>query len=86
MSTLEVPHGHTRNQIDYMVDGVPQQTTTARLTVREILSRAGLDPANHYLVELRGANQVDHRDLDEEIHIHEKEEFISVFTGTTPLS
>ena len=78
--------GHVKNAIDFTVDGVQQETTEAVLTVREILQHAGLDPVNHYLVELRGANQIDHKDLDEQIRIHEKEQFISVFTGPTPLS
>jgi hypothetical protein len=77
------PHHHV---IHYTVDGVPQQTTKTTLTVREILERAGLDLANHYLVELQGSHQIDLKDLNQEIHIHEKEEFISVFTGPTPFS
>lgn len=85
MST-DVSHGHLPREIEYTVDGVEQETKTSTLTVREILSRAGLDPSNHYLVELRGKEQVDHRNLDEELLVHEKEEFISVFTGATPLS
>jgi hypothetical protein len=76
----------TRHAIHYSVDGVSQESTDARLTVREILTRAGLDPANHYLVEIKGAHQVNHTNLDEELHLHEKQEFISVFTGPTPLS
>lgn len=83
---MDASQGHVKNAIDYTVDGAPQETAEARLTVREILRRAGLDPQNHYLVELRGANQIDHKDLDEQLHIHEKEQFISVFTGPTPLS
>lgn len=85
MST-DVSHGHLPREVEYTVDGVEQETTTPTLTVREILEKAGLDPSNHYLVELRGKEQIDHRNLDEPLHIHEKEEFISVFTGATPLS
>lgn len=85
MST-DISHSHLPKEIEYTVDGVGQETTMAVQTVRQILDRAGLDPANHYLVELRGKEQVDHKDLEEPIHLHEKEEFISVFTGATPLS
>lgn len=77
------PHPHVTH---YTVDSVPQETTEATLTVREILEHAGLDPANHYLVELQGSHQIDLKDLNQEVHIHEKEEFISVFTGPTPFS
>ena len=86
-STPEIERMHTHNHvIHYAVDGVPQETTKATLTVREILEHAGLDPANHYLVELQGSHQIDLKNLNQEIHIHEKEEFISVFTGPTPFS
>jgi hypothetical protein len=70
----------------YFVDNEPQTTTEKSLTVKEILVKAMLDPANHYLIELRGDHQIDHKDLDKEIKIHEHQKFISVFTGETPLS
>ena len=70
----------------YFVDKEPQTTTEKSLTVKEILVKAKLDPANHYLIEIRGDHQIDHKDLSEEIKIHEDEKFISVFTGETPLS
>jgi hypothetical protein len=82
---IQQPHPH-KHVIHYTVDGVAQETTEATLTVREILEHAGLDPANHYLVELQGSHQIDLKDLSQEIHVHEKEEFISVFTGPTPFS
>lgn len=86
-TTTPVSEEHVHHHvIHYTMDGVAQETTKSKLTVREILVHAGLDPANHYLVELRGSHQIDHKNLDEELHIHEKEEFISVFTGSTPLS
>ncbi len=83
---MDVNQGHVKNAIDYTVDGVTQETTEAVMTVRQILQGAGLDPENHYLVELRGANQIDHKNLDEQLRVHEKDQFISVFTGPTPLS
>jgi hypothetical protein len=87
MSTAHevMPHG-AQHVIHYTVDGVAQETTEATLTVRQILERAGLDPTNHYLVEVQGSHQVDLKDLNQQVHIHEKEEFISVFTGPTPFS
>ena len=84
-SSVSEEHVH-HHVIHYTVDGVAQETTKPELTVREILVHAALDPANHYLVELRGYHQIDLKNLDERVHIHEKEEFISVFTGPTPLS
>jgi hypothetical protein len=70
----------------YFVDNEPQTSTEKKLMVKEILVKAKLDPANHYLIELRGDQQIDHKDLGEEIKIHEHQKFISVFTGETPLS
>ncbi|MGD0228173.1 MAG: hypothetical protein ABSF71_38200 [Terriglobia bacterium] len=70
----------------YFVDGEKQETTQPCLTVAQILERVGLDPKTHYLVELRGGQQVKHTDPNETLHIHHDEKFISVFIGPTPLS
>ena len=71
---------------NYTVDGEPQTTTEHQLTVRQILSNAGIDPQTHYLVEIQGNHQVPHRDLDEVIHMHQHMKFISVSTQPTPVS
>lgn len=76
-------HGHTT---EFFVDGEPQLTTEHTLTVGQILKLVGLDPATHFLVEVQGNHQVEHRNPSEEIQIHEKEKFITVFTGETPVS
>lgn len=70
----------------YYVDNEPQTTTEKELTVRAILENAGDDPNTHYLLELRGDQQVPHKDLNEAIKIHEKERFAAIFTGVTPVS
>jgi hypothetical protein len=75
--------GHTT---EFFVDGEPQFTTEHTLTMAQILNSVGLDPATHFLVEIRGNHQIEHRDPSEEIHIHEKQKFITVFTGETPVS
>jgi len=77
--------GHV-HAIHYFVDAEEQTTTEAILTVEQILTKAGLDPASHYLIELRGDQQIPHQNLNEQLRIHEKERFISVFSGPTPLS
>jgi hypothetical protein len=71
---------------DYTVDGEPQTTTEHQLTVRQILSGAGIDPATHYLLEIQGNHQVPHPNLEEVIHVHEHMKFISVSTQPTPVS
>lgn len=72
--------------IVYFVDNEKQETMEHLLNVSQILEKAGLDPATHYLVELRGEHQVKHTDPNEKLHVHEHEKFISVFSGPTPLS
>jgi len=77
---------HHPHEIEYFVDEEAQTTTDSTLTVSQILSKAGLDPADHFLIELRGDHRLEHRDRNETIRIHPKERFISVFTGPTPVS
>ena len=70
----------------YFVDNESQTTDQKELSVRQILVNSGNDPETHYLVEIKGDHQVDHKNLDEQIHIHENEKFAAIFTGTTPVS
>lgn len=72
---------------DYTVDGEPEQTTEHQLTPNQILRNAGFDPANHYLVEIVGATKESFQGKgDDPIHMHENMQFISVYTGPTPVS
>ena len=71
---------------DFTVDGEPFTTEEHVLTARQILDIAGVDTNSHYLVEIRGREQVEHKNLDDEIHMHEHAKFISVSTGPTPVS
>ncbi|MCA9675617.1 MAG: hypothetical protein H6806_11065 [Planctomycetes bacterium] len=76
----------SKPETTYFVDNEPQTTDQRDLTVRQILTNSGNDPETHYLVEIKGDHQVDHRNLDESLHIHENEKFAAIFTGTTPVS
>jgi hypothetical protein len=50
-----------------------------------VLRLAGLDPATHYLVRVKGRHQESFEGLGgEEITVHEQEVFVSVSTGPTP--
>jgi hypothetical protein len=82
-AVLETP---ASREITYFVDGEKQETRERELTVSQILERAGLDPKTHYLVELRGTEQIKLTDPNQLIKLHEHEKFFSVFTGVTPLS
>ena len=71
----------------YTVDDEPQSTPSHTLTAAQILSNAGIDPATHYLVEIRGNDKESFQaDPSKEIHMHEHMKFISVSTGPTPVS
>lgn len=70
----------------YFVDGERQVSLVAHLTVREILSNAKVDPQDHYLVELHGHEQIEHKDLSTVVHLRQGEKFITVYHGPTPVS
>ena len=71
---------------DYTVDGEPQKTDKHQLTVREILTNAGVNPNERYLIELHGKEQVPLRDLDATVQIHEHLKFITAFIGPVPVA
>lgn len=73
--------------IVYKVDGEPQSTNENQLTANQILSNAGLDPANHYLVEIKGKHQESYEGKgNQEIHLHNNMVFVSTYVGPTPVS
>lgn len=72
---------------DYTVDDESQTTTEHQLTPIQILTNAGIDGSNHYLVQIVGNHQESYKDRPEfEIHMHEHMKFISVPIGPTPVS
>ena len=73
--------------IHYTVDGEDQETRERELTPNEILRKAEVDPATHYLVEIRGRERISYQDRgDEPIRLHQGAKFVSVFVGPTPVS
>lgn len=81
-------HATPKPQITHFeVDGEPFETAEKRLTPNQILGIAGVDPANHYLVELKGRHQTSYKDEpDKPIRVQDGDRFISVATGPTPVS
>lgn len=69
----------------YYVNGEPQTTEQHALTVRTILSNAGLTPPESYRL-VRDAGNHTYRNLDEEVPLHEHERFTALFEGPTPTS
>ena len=73
--------------INYTVDGEPQQSTERKLTPRQIITKAGLNPEERYLVEIQGKHQVSYKDkMDEPISLHENQKFVTVFIGPVPVA
>jgi hypothetical protein len=81
--------------VEIEVDGeeltAPERDSTPREIIdlaRDIIARAGKDPAHVYLVELKGKRErTSYKDrADEEIRLHEHQSFITVSLGPTPVS
>ena len=78
--------GHDR-RITFTVDGERITVRTERMTPNEILTKAEIDPATHYLVEIKGRDQISYEGRgDIEIRIRNGDKFVSVSTGPTPTS
>lgn len=74
------------HEYHYSVDGEAQVSPTKHRTVRVILETAGVDPSDHYLVQLRGHEKIEYKDLEQVISLHEHERFVTVYNGPTPVS
>jgi len=71
----------------YTVDDEPQSTSEQNLTPRQILQNAEIDPATHYLVEIKGQHKESYQNkMDEPIQMHQHMKFVSVFNGPTTVS
>lgn len=71
---------------EYTVDGEAQQTDKHQLTVREILTNAGVNPNERYLIELHGKDQVPLHDLSAVVQMHQGLKFITAFIGPVPVA
>jgi hypothetical protein len=73
----------------YTIDNEPETSETKFMTAKEILEAAGLDPKDHYLVEIfPNQGQKSYKDHpDESIELRcPGNKFISVFKGEVPVS
>jgi len=71
--------------IEYFVNGEKEQTTEHKLTVEQILTRAGFEPATQYNLT-RDEGHHKYTDYQEEVPLHEDERFTATFMGPTPTS
>lgn len=78
----------TRGQsIEISIDGETYTAAAKEMTAEDILRLASLDPAENYLVEKHGREQVSYQGKGSElIKLHEREIFISVPTGDATVS
>jgi len=73
------------DKVTYFVNGEKQEATEDRLTVAQILERAGFTPATEYHL-IRDEGHHKYTDYDEEVHLHDGERFTATFIGPTPTS
>ena len=76
------------HEIEIKVDDETLETDQRELTPHQILELAELDPAQHYLVLVKGGKPDTSYETtpDTPIHLHPGIEFASVFTGPTHVS
>ncbi len=86
MST-EASVAASHHVIHYTVNDEPQQTQEKVLTPRQIMTLANIKPDENYLVEIIGHHRESYQNKPEEpIHMHEHQKFVTVFTGSVPVS
>jgi hypothetical protein len=75
-------------EIHYTVDGEAQTTNQPNLTTTQILEKAEVDAATHYLILLKanGQQQSFKDQPNKVVHIKEGMEFLTASTGSTPVS
>jgi len=88
MTVADTRHeGAAHKTVTVVVDEEPVSGVPLHTTPNEILRLAGIDPAQHYLVRVNGRHRESFKDEgDKDITVHEREKFVSVFTGSTPTS
>lgn len=76
-----------RPAIEFTVDGETYLSEERELTAGDILRLAGKDPTTHYLVEVRGQRERhEYRDPSKTVRVHPGSKFVTIFTGSTPVS
>lgn len=73
--------------IHYTVDTEPFTTESKTMTAEDILLKAGMNPAERYLIDLQGNHQVSYEgNLTTPIHMHEHMNFITAAIGPKTVS
>lgn len=83
----EPNQGQKPKKVTIHLDGENLVLESPDTTPNEILQLAGLDPATHYLVEIKGRQQDSLQGQGAAaIHVKDGDKFISLSTGPTPTS
>ena len=87
MTESERSEKHGEHVIHYKVGDEAQETTERSLTPRQIMSNAGINPDENYLVEIIGRERKSFKDTpNEPIAMHDGMKFVTVFVGPVPVS
>jgi hypothetical protein len=74
-------------KIEITIDAEPYEVEDKKMTAAEVIAVAGLDPATHYLVEVKNRKQISYKDRsDAEIKLNMGDEFLTVPIGDTTVS
>jgi hypothetical protein len=77
-------HSH---EIHYSVNGEPQVTVDRELTPVKIMEKAGINPSENFLVEIRGRDRISFKnEPTKPIDIHPNEIFVTEYMGPVPVS
>jgi hypothetical protein len=84
-SENEEKKAHHHGEIEYRVNDEPQFTDEKFLTPIQIMEKTGKDPAKNYLKEIKPEEKSFKDKPEERIEMHPHMEFVTVFTGKTPV-
>lgn len=77
---------HGQPDVTFTIDGVEFTSDDRRQTAAELLTLAGLNPADHDLARVVGQGNVDKQfEDDEDIQITPGASYVSIFDGPTPV-
>lgn len=82
-------HGpqHGQPDVTFTIDGVEYTTGDRDQRASELLTLAGLDPADHDLARVVGQGNVEKQyEDDATVHITPGASFVSIFDGPTPVA
>lgn len=87
MTEKPEPRANKPHPVEIVFDDETLTVPDKDTTPNALLELAGLDPAQHYVVELQGRNRISFKDRGTEpIKVHDGQQLVSVSTQPTPTS